>query len=158
MTNPSNVGQQPNLEPQPNSNAAVQDLQIQVAYGDAAGILPNMPLVNVNNIIQLCQQMQLEIQQMQLEIQQSRNELRTEQRLLPIRLYNCSDREYAPIRYPEGLAPHPALPACRYDIANLTIPQCQTVAAHLGLPVLRGNPLVDDRRRQIAEYLGVPLS
>ena len=34
---------------------------------------------------------------------------------------------------------------------------CQAVATHLGLPLLQGNPLVSERRRQVAEYLGVPL-
>ncbi|RPB04523.1 hypothetical protein L873DRAFT_1786308 [Choiromyces venosus 120613-1] len=38
----------------------------------------------------------------------------------------------------------------------MTAAECQAAAAHLGLPVLPGNPLVD-RRRQIAEYLGAPL-
>ncbi|KAF8541965.1 hypothetical protein BDD12DRAFT_908355 [Trichophaea hybrida] len=35
-------------------------------------------------------------------------------------------------------------------------PQLQVAAGVLGLPALASNPLVDQRRRQIAEYLGIP--
>lgn len=43
------------------------------------------------------------------------------------------------------------------DANGWIVAECQAAAAHLGLPALLGNPLVVERRRQIAEFLGAPL-
>ncbi|KAF3907179.1 hypothetical protein ABW21_db0208227 [Orbilia brochopaga] len=70
-----------------------------------------------------------------------------------MRLHNSSLTPTAPLRFPMGVA-GPELPTSARDLRRLTVARCIPTAAALGLPPLAGSPHVDERRRQIAEYLG----
>ncbi|RPA96563.1 hypothetical protein L873DRAFT_1694006 [Choiromyces venosus 120613-1] len=78
----------------------------------------------------------------------------TRQQCLPMMLYNTSAVDFAPLRYPAGI-PINNLPATFHEFKTFMEPQLQVAAEVLGLPALPGNALVDQRRAQIAEYLGI---
>jgi len=77
-----------------------------------------------------------------------------EQGLLPIRLYNATASDTAPLRYPAGVA-NGLMPQTRRALFTFTTNQCQAAAAALGLPPFPVNILVDERRQQIAQHLGI---
>ncbi|RPA94363.1 hypothetical protein L873DRAFT_1776343 [Choiromyces venosus 120613-1] len=83
-------------------------------------------------------------------------DMQNEQHLLPMRLYNASTSEMALLCYPAGV-PQDQLPRMRRDLMLFTREQLQAASAVLGLPALPNNAYVDERRMQIANYLGVPL-
>ncbi|KAH8151712.1 uncharacterized protein LAJ45_04334 [Morchella importuna] len=92
-----------------------------------------------------------------LQLQGQVGLVQNEQQLLPMRLYNASASELAPLRYPAAI-PGPndhILPATRRHLSTFSANQLQAASQALGLPALPANTLVEDRRRQIADYIGV---
>ncbi|KAI5839538.1 hypothetical protein DFP73DRAFT_561250 [Morchella snyderi] len=141
----------------------LQGIQAQVA------LIPNIPaVVGVGALQQQFDALQQQFNGFQQQFnvfQQQANEnhqqlvriltnMQNEQQLLPMRLYNASASEMAPLRYPVGV-PRDQLPGTRRDLATFTRDQLQAASAALGLPALPNNAYVDERRMQIANYLGV---
>ncbi|KAI5846599.1 hypothetical protein DFP73DRAFT_631020 [Morchella snyderi] len=66
--------------------------------------------------------------------------------------------ELAPLRYPATIPNDHILPATRRHLSAFTgkSNQLQAASQALGLPALPANTLVEYRKRQIADYIGVP--
>ncbi|RPB27884.1 hypothetical protein L211DRAFT_471687 [Terfezia boudieri ATCC MYA-4762] len=80
------------------------------------------------------------------------DQISKDQALLPSRLYNTSIGNKAHLRYPDGVQ---AQVIIRDELLTFTVLQCQQLAFVLRLPALLPNVAVQDRRQQIASYLGV---
>ncbi|KAG0134954.1 hypothetical protein HOY82DRAFT_668200 [Tuber indicum] len=77
-------------------------------------------------------------------------------RLLPIRLYNCGIREHSDLVYPKNVVlADPPLPRNRLQLWRMTEMQCDEAAAYLGLAKLPLDASEEEKRTQIADYLGV---
>jgi hypothetical protein len=92
-----------------------------------------------------------------------------------MRLYNASVSDLAPLRYPDGIPNDGLLPETRRHLTTFTgkLPyqrlvnvvanislfsanQLQAASQALRLPALHVIALVENRKRQIADYIGVP--
>ncbi|KAI5803266.1 hypothetical protein DFH27DRAFT_555137 [Peziza echinospora] len=74
--------------------------------------------------------------------------------LLPILLHNSTRDLDGRLSFPTGVN-REALPQTRAELYNMDARACRAAATALGLPILEGRRLVQQRRNQIAEYLGV---
>ncbi|RPB15805.1 hypothetical protein P167DRAFT_542526 [Morchella conica CCBAS932] len=91
----------------------------------AAGFGALQQQINANHlqVMALLGQMQVQIGQMQVQIGQVQGQIaqiQDEQQLLPMRLYNASTSDTAPLRYPAGLPQGHPLPHTRRDLFELT--------------------------------------
>ncbi|KAI5838294.1 hypothetical protein DFP73DRAFT_635511 [Morchella snyderi] len=144
---------------QPNFQNFIHGLNMVM---NEAMLIPNVPLVRqADHIIELLERIDARLVTIEARLVTIEARLVTIEAKLdlhPTQLFNSGAREYEPFIYPAGVeVVHPLLPVNRRDLGNMTIAECQAAAAHLGLPALPGNPLVVERRRQIAEFLGAPL-
>ncbi|KAF7351784.1 hypothetical protein MSAN_01611800 [Mycena sanguinolenta] len=77
-------------------------------------------------------------------------------RLQPMRLMNSVAAHDKPLRGPDfAVLSHPN-PSTRDRLLAFTANECNASAANLRLPALPQAATVDERRRQIARFLGVP--
>ncbi|KAH9040031.1 hypothetical protein EDB84DRAFT_1558840 [Lactarius hengduanensis] len=116
------------------------------------------------DIIHRLDQMQADIIDLQNNLQASTNNsqaminglqatVNAGQQRLSIQLSNLIAPFNGQLRYPLEEVP-PWFPQTKLAILELTIPASQAVANHLGLEPLPPGTLVEDRRRQITEFLG----
>ncbi|KAF8445290.1 hypothetical protein BGX38DRAFT_1331076 [Terfezia claveryi] len=99
-------------------------------------------------------ELQRTMEDMRQEFRDRLDQISRDQALLPLRLYNTSIGNKAHLRYPDGVQ---AQAITRDELLTFTVLQCQQLAVALQLPALLPNVAVQDRRQQIASYLGVSI-
>ncbi|KAL4263604.1 hypothetical protein AB1N83_007332 [Pleurotus pulmonarius] len=76
--------------------------------------------------------------------------------LLPLRLANAAAAGHTNVCYPQGVANNGNLPVTKNDIINMSGVMADNVALVLGIPMQNGLTAAD-RRRVVAEYLGITM-
>jgi hypothetical protein len=141
-------------KPQPKAKNMAQNLQ---ALANAFQELANEADIIPNEQKELLQQIQKEQRQLQEEMQKIRKELDQFNSISSVRLHNSFIGRWDPLRYPPGiLVQNPPLPSTKGELLQMNSFRCKIAATHLKLPTLLGSASIEERLKQIADYLGVP--
>ncbi|PUU84437.1 hypothetical protein B9Z19DRAFT_1118019 [Tuber borchii] len=85
-----------------------------------------------------------------------RDSLNHTKAMISIRSHNSNLGKWEPLKYPPGTpVKDTLLPSTGAELLQMKDIQCQFTAGHLELPSLPGSPSLEERRRQIADYMGV---
>ncbi|KAH9083761.1 hypothetical protein EDB83DRAFT_2547245 [Lactarius deliciosus] len=129
--------------------AGITDLQNNLQASNNLQAMINGLQAAVNDLQATVNGLQATVNGLQVTV----NGLQAGQQRLPIQLANLIEPFNGQLRYPLEEVP-PWFPQTKLALLELTIPTLQAVANHLGLEPLPPSTLVEDRRRQITEFLG----
>ncbi|KAG0632595.1 hypothetical protein HOY80DRAFT_943798 [Tuber brumale] len=111
----------------------------------------------LKNQHELLQKVQEDHHKLQKEMQGIRQELNQFNSIASVRLHNSFIGRWDPLKYPPGiLVNNPPLPSTKGELLQMNSFRCQSAAKHLKLPTLLKSASIEERRKQIADYLGVP--